>query len=176
VLVLSAVLCLAPICASAAEPAPALDERLGALERRVTALERQDAAPFPADDRAGYAELTRDALRGVVRSALKHADKEGGATPSTTALYLVFRTDGPGVVVPADLVRAYPDQMAIILQYEYRDLRVEDTRFSVTLRFDGEPRRLSVPYSAITRFCDRNAGFSIDFEGPQPLSGRGGCD
>lgn len=173
-LALCATVCLAPIYAAAAEPTPTPDERLTALERRMTALERQDAAPFPEDDPAGYAGLTRDALRGVVRSALARAGKEG-ATPSHTALYFAFRTNGSGVVLPADLAKTYPDLMAIILQYEYRDLRVEDERFSVTLRFDGQPRRVSIPYSAITQFCDQNAGFSIDFEGPQPLTGRSGC-
>ena len=60
-----------------------------------------------ADDRAqqdlmGYEAMAQDALRGVVRSALKRAAAPEGL-PGGHHFYITFKTRGAGVSVPADL-------------------------------------------------------------------------
>jgi hypothetical protein len=56
--------------------------------------------------------------------------------------------------------------MTIVLQHQYWDLAPGETFFSVTLQFGGQPKRLSVPYAAITRFYDPSVQFLLQFEPP----------
>jgi hypothetical protein len=58
--------------------------------------------------------------------------------------------------------------MTIVLQHQYWDLAPGETFFAVTLKFGGAPRRLSVPYSAVTRFYDPSVQFLLQFEPPEP--------
>jgi hypothetical protein len=65
-----------------------------------------------------------------------------------------FQTTAEGVKLPAYLRTKYPDEMTIILQHEFDQLRVKDDRFEVVLRFKGYPERLTVPFHAISAFWD----------------------
>ena len=56
--------------------------------------------------------------------------------------------------------------MTIVLQHQYWDLAPGETFFSLTLQFGGQPKRLSVPYAAITRFYDPSVQFLLQFEPP----------
>jgi hypothetical protein len=56
--------------------------------------------------------------------------------------------------------------MTIVLQHQYWDLAPGETFFSVTLQFGGQPKRLSIPYAAITRFYDPSVQFLLQFEPP----------
>ena len=67
---------------------------------------------------------------------------------------------------PVDLLSKYPDEMTIVLQHQYWDLAPGETFFSVTLQFGGQPKRLSIPYAAITRFYDPSVQFLLQFEAP----------
>ena len=56
--------------------------------------------------------------------------------------------------------------MTIVLQHQYWDLAPGETFFSVTLQFGGQPKRLSIPYAAVTRFYDPSVQFLLQFEAP----------
>jgi uncharacterized protein len=112
-----------------------------------------------------YDTMTQDALRGVVKAALKRAAAPEGL-PGAHHFYITFKTDAPGVSGPADLLGKYPDEMTIVLQHQYWDLAPGETFFSVTLQFGGQPKRLSVPYAAVTRFYDPSVQFLLQFEAP----------
>ena len=119
----------------------------------------------PAQDLMRYEAMAQDALRGVVKAALKRAAAPEGL-PGAHHFYITFKTDAPGVSGPTDLLSKYPDEMTIVLQHRYWDLAPGETFFSVTLHFGGEPKRLSVPYSAVTRFYDPSVQFLLQFESP----------
>jgi hypothetical protein len=119
----------------------------------------------PAQDLMHYDDMAQDALRGVVKAALKKAAAPEGL-PGAHHFYITFKTDAPGVSGPADLLSKYPDEMTIVLQHRYWDLAPGETFFSVTLHFGGQPKRLSVPYSAVTRFYDPSVQFLLQFEAP----------
>lgn len=114
-----------------------------------------------------YEALAQDALRGVVRAALKRAATPQGL-PGAHHFYITFRTDGAGVSVPADLAAKYPEEMTIVLQHQYWDLEVGEDIFSVSLKFGGEPKKLTAPYAALTRFYDPSVQFLLQFEAPEP--------
>jgi hypothetical protein len=119
----------------------------------------------PAQDLMRYESMAQDALRGVVKAALKKAAAPEGL-PGAHHFYITFKTDAPGVSGPDDLLSKYPDEMTIVLQHRYWDLAPGETFFSVTLHFGGQPKRLSVPYSAVTRFYDPSVQFLLQFEAP----------
>jgi len=118
----------------------------------------------PAQDLMHYDAMAQEALRGVVKSALRRAATEG--LPGAHHFYITFKTDAPGVSGPDDLLSKYPDEMTIVLQHQYWDLAPGETFFSVTLQFSGQPKRLSVPYAAVTRFYDPSVQFLLQFEAP----------
>lgn len=120
----------------------------------------------PPKDLMNYEAMAQDALRGVVKAALKRAAGPGGL-PGQHHLYITFRTKAAGVSGPQDLLGKYPDEMTIVLQHQYWDLAPGETFFTVTLKFGGEPKTLSVPYAALTRFYDPSVQFLLQFE-PAP--------
>src|SRR5690348_5750933 len=113
-------------------------------------------------DLIGYDALQQEALRGVVRAALKHAASKG--VPGDHHFYITFKTHAAGVTMPRELQEQYPDEMTIVLQHQYWDLAPGETFFTVTLKFGGQPKRLSVPYAAVTRFYDPSVQFLLQFE------------
>lgn len=119
--------------------------------------------PEKPKDLMNYEGLAQEALRGVVRSALKKAAAPKGL-PGEHHFYISFRTDHKGVSVPADLLAKYPEEMTIVLRQSYRDLAPGETFFTVTLEFGGQPKNLSIPYAAITRFYDPSVQFLLQFE------------
>jgi hypothetical protein len=114
-------------------------------------------------DLMGYEALAQEALRGVVKAALKRAASPGGI-PAGHHFYITFKTRGPGVSIPPELVERYPDEMTIVLQHQYWDLAPGEAFFKVTLRFGGQPKRLEIPYAALTRFYDPHVQFLLPFE------------
>lgn len=116
-------------------------------------------------DLMGYEALQQDALRGVTRAALLRAASPRGL-PGEHHFYISFQTRAPGVVGPDDLLSGYPEEMTIVLQNQYWDLNPGETAFSVTLQFGGQPKSLSIPYAAITRFYDPSVQFLLQFSPP----------
>jgi hypothetical protein len=125
------------------------------------------ATPTPTHDEMHYEAMAQDALRGVVKMALKRAASPQGL-PGEHHLYITFKTKAPGVSGPPELLAQYPEEMTIVLQHQFWDLAPGETFFAVTLKFGGQPKRLSIPYSAVTRFFDPHVQFMLQFEARQP--------
>lgn len=115
------------------------------------------------EDLMDYEGLAQEALRGVVRGALRRGLEPQGL-PGAHHFYITFKMHAPGVSAPADLLTRYPDEMTIVLQHQYWDLQVDEAQFGITLKFGGQPKRLVVPYAAVTRFYDPSVQFLLQFE------------
>jgi uncharacterized protein len=113
-------------------------------------------------DQIRYDLLTQQALRGVVRSVLTDTAKKG--LPGDHHFYISFDTHAEGVRLSDRLLAQYPDEMTIILQHQFWDLKVDDEGFEVGLSFGGVPERLTVPFEAITGFFDPSVQFGLQFE------------
>ena len=122
-----------------------------------------DNAP---DSLIPYDEIVQEALRAVVGRVLGSIVSGGGTLPGAHHFYITFKTRGPGVSVPPDVIAKYPDEMTVVLQHQYWDLMVEHDRFSVMLKFGGMPKVLAMPYTAVTRFYDPSVQFLLQFEAP----------
>ena len=113
-------------------------------------------------DQIRYDLLTQHALRGVVRSVLTDTAKKG--LPGDHHFYISFDTRAEGVRLSDRLRAQYPDEMTIILQHQFWDLKVNEEGFEVGLSFGGVPERLSVPFEAINGFFDPSVQFGLQFE------------
>jgi hypothetical protein len=109
-----------------------------------------------------YDRMVEDALKGVLRAALK-ASEQG--LPGDHHFYITFRTGYPGVII-ADYLRArYPGEMTIVIQHQYWGLEVDEQKFAVTLSFNRINERLVIPFAAVTAFADPSAKFGLQFQG-----------
>jgi hypothetical protein len=109
-----------------------------------------------------YDLQVQDALRGVVRKVLADAARDG--LPGEHHFYITFRTHDPGVNLSPRLREQYPEEMTIILQYQFWDLKVDELGFEVGLHFKNVPEKLAVPYDAIAGFYDPSVQFGLKFE------------
>jgi hypothetical protein len=116
-----------------------------------------------------YDKMVENALRGVVREALRQAGERG--LPGNHHFYLTFRTHDPDVHIPDYLRGQYPSEMTIVLQYQFYGLEVDEDKFGVTLSFNNMHERLVVPFAAITTFADPSVNFALQF---QPLGAQDG--
>ena len=115
-----------------------------------------------AEDLMRYDLLAQDALRGVVRFALKRVERDG--LPGEHHFYIAFDTTAPGVRVSDRVRKQYPQEMTIVLQHQYWGLEVGDDRFHVELSFDNIPEKLTIPFIAIKGFFDPSVQFGLQFE------------
>ncbi len=106
--------------------------------------------------------MVERALRNVVREALAFAGSQG--LPGDHHFYLTFLTGYPGVVIPDYLRQRYPDEMTIVIQYQFYGLEADEDRFSVTLSFNNIQERLTVPLGAVTTFADPSVNFALQFQ------------
>jgi hypothetical protein len=69
---------------------------------------------------------------------------------------VTFRTRAEGVELPFYLLAQYPEEMNVILQYQFERMVVKDDRIALDLWFKGRRERLVIPFSAVTAFYDRS--------------------
>ncbi len=119
-------------------------------------------APRP-DSLLPYDLWAQEAMRGVAIRALQFAGEQG--MPGQHHFYVSFRTDQPGVTIPARLLAQYPEEMTIVLQHQFWDLIVNEQAglFSVGLSFGGIASTLVIPFAALTAFADPHAQFGLRF-------------
>ncbi len=118
----------------------------------------------PPDSLIPYDEIVQEALRAVVGRVLGQIVASGSELPGNHHFYITFRTQAPGVSIPQHLRERFPDEMTIVLQNKFWELKVDDEGFSVGLSFNQIPAKLHVPYSAITAFVDPAVDFGLQFQ------------
>jgi hypothetical protein len=118
--------------------------------------------PAMPTDHIRYDLLTQDALRGVVRTVLQDAARNG--LPGEHHFYISFDTRSDGVRLSQRMRAQYPGEMTVVLQHQFWDLIVTDEGFEVGLSFGGVPERVGVPFQAIKGFADPSVQFGVQFE------------
>ncbi|NOZ32787.1 MAG: hypothetical protein GXP01_06890 [Alphaproteobacteria bacterium] len=115
-----------------------------------------------AKDLIRYDILAQDALRGVVRKVLGEVAKTG--LPGEHHFFISFATTAAGVRISSRLLEQYEKEMTIVLQNQFRDLKVDDNGFEVSLAFDGVSEFLAIPFSAVKGFFDPSVQFGLQFD------------
>ncbi len=114
-----------------------------------------------SEDFLQYDKMVEAALKGVVRSALQVVEKHG--LMGAHHFYITFRTDFAGVQIPPYLKEKYPEEMTIVLQYQFSNLDIKTDFFSVNLSFNNVEEYLKIPFAAITGFADPSVKFGLQF-------------
>lgn len=117
-----------------------------------------------SDSLIPYDEIVQEALRAVVGRVLGQVEAGGGHLPGQHHFYITFKTSAAGVSIPPRLKERFPDEMTIVLQNKFWDLKVTPEGFSVGLSFNQIPSTLVVPFSAITAFVDPAVDFGLQFQ------------
>ena len=110
-----------------------------------------------------YDEIVQEALRAIPGRVLRDVERSG-ALPGNHHFYVTFKTQAPGVAIPMHLIQKFPDEMTIVLQHKFWDLKVTDIGFEVSLTFNQVPAHLVIPYAAIRFFVDPAVNFSLEFQ------------
>lgn len=119
-------------------------------------------------DTIDYPGLIDSAMRNVVREALIHVDKFG--LPGEHHFFISFQTNYPGVSISPQLKSRYPEEITIVVQHQFWDLKITDKQFSIMLSFNNIPEKLVVPFDALTAFADPSIKFGLQFHGKQVTS------
>jgi hypothetical protein len=114
-------------------------------------------------DHIRYDILVQEALRGMVRGVLTETAKNK-SMPGEHHFFITFDTTADGVRLSDRLRAQYPEEMTVVLQHQFWDLKVTDEAFEVGLSFGGVPERLLVPLAAIKAFADPSVQFTLQFE------------
>ena len=120
------------------------------------------ATDHTQQDHIRYDVLTQDALRQVVRQVLSEVEKAG--LPGEHHFFISFATRAPGVRISKKLLDQYQEEMTIVIQNQYKDLKVSPTAFEIGLSFDGVPELLVIPFTALKGFFDPSVEFALQFE------------
>ncbi|MBB4640581.1 SspB family protein [Rhizorhapis suberifaciens] len=110
-----------------------------------------------------YDEIVQEALRAVVGRVLGEVESQGGL-PGSHHFYITFKTGAPGVSIPKHLTERFPDEMTIVLQNKFWDLKVGHQAFEVSLTFNQVAAKLIIPFAAITAFVDPAVNFALQFQ------------
>ena len=106
-----------------------------------------------------YQKILDKNMLNVFKDILKNI-KDNGLS-NNNHLYITFLTNHKNVELPNWLKQKYPQEMTIIIQYEYYDLEINKNNFSITLSFDDIKTNLKIDYSAIVSFADPSANFGL---------------
>jgi hypothetical protein len=120
----------------------------------------QDDTP---DSLIPYDEIVQEALRAVVGRVLGEVEASG-RLPGEHHFYITFKTSAAGVDIPRHLSERFPDEMTIVIQNRFWDLKVAEDGFEVGLSFNQMPAKLVIPFSAITGFVDPAVNFALQFQ------------
>jgi len=116
-------------------------------------------------DHIRYDILAQDALRGVIRKVLAEVAATGHL-PGDHHFFITFLTGAPGVRLSQHLKAKYPEQMTIVVQHQFWDLKVTETGFEIGLSFSDTPEKLVIPFNAIRGFYDPSVNFELEFDVP----------
>ena len=109
-----------------------------------------------------YDLLVEDALKNVVKKVLKLTAEKG--LIGNSHFFISFNGNYSNVIVPDELKNDNSSEIKIIIQHQFWDLISTDDHFEVTLSFNGERKKISIPYNAITSFNDPSVGFGLQFK------------
>ena len=116
------------------------------------------------EDLLRYDILTQEALLGVIRRILDEVSKSG--LPGDHHFFITFDTRSPAVQLSDRMRERYPEEMTIVIQHTFWNLKVQDRHFEIDLSFDDVRERLSIPFTAVKGFFDPSVKFGLQFDLP----------
>ena len=109
-----------------------------------------------------YGSIMNKAMRFFVQQVLQEVSENG--LPGEHHFFITLNTTHEGLEMASWLFERYPEEITIVMQNWFDNLKVDDAGFTVTLNFGNNPEPLYVPYGAITTFVDPSVEFGVRFE------------
>ena len=106
-----------------------------------------------------YQKILNKNMLNVLKDILINIRDNG--LSSNNHLYITFLTNHKNVELPNWIKQKYPDEMTIVIQYEYNDLKVNKNNFSISLSFQDIMVNLIIDYDSILSFADPSANFGL---------------
>ena len=78
-------------------------------------------------------------------------------------LLITFFSCSKGVIIPGWMKEKYPDKMTIIIRNWFENLYVTDKKFEISLNFNNNVERLTIPFNSLELFADPSVDFAISF-------------
>ena len=95
--------------------------------------------------------VLKDVLLDIITNGLKEGHH----------LYITFYTNNNKTIIPDWLKDQFPEEMTIVIQHEYWNLKVFENKFNISLSFNNIKADLSIPFKAIISFADPFANFGL---------------
>lgn len=133
------------------------------MENGIVDANRKKTGIAMGQDHIRYDILAQDALRGVIRKVLSEVSATG-SLPGDHHFFITFLTQAPGVRLSQHLKAKYPEQMTIVIQHQFWELKVFDNYFEIGLSFSDKPEKLTIPFAAIRGFYDPSVNFELEFD------------
>ena len=109
-----------------------------------------------------YQKILNQNMILVLKDILKKISKEG--LSNNNHLYVTFITNHKKVEIPEWLKKKYPQEMTIVIQYEFYDLEVFKDYFSIVLSFNNLKTKLKIGFDSINSFADPSANFGLQLK------------
>ena len=106
-----------------------------------------------------YKKLLKQNMIGVFKDILINIKDKG--LSNGNHLYITFITKHESVRIPKWLQEKYSEEMTIVIQYEYYNIKVEKNFFNISLSFNGVKTDLTIGYESIISFADPSANFGL---------------
>ena len=109
-----------------------------------------------------YQKILNQNMISVLKDILKKISKEG--LSNNNHLYVTFITNHKKVEIPEWLKKKYPQEMTIVIQYEFYDLEVFKDYFSIVLSFNNLKTKLKIGFDSVNSFADPSANFGLQLK------------
>ena len=109
-----------------------------------------------------YGNLMHHAMRGLIRDVLRRVATDG--LPGDHHFFITLNTLNADLKMAQWLRDRYPEEITIVIQHWFENLRVDDAGFGITLNFGNQPEPLYIPFDAIVTFVDPSVEFGLKFE------------
>ena len=109
-----------------------------------------------------YNTLIRDNLLNVVKQALSKTADYG--LSDGHHFYITFTTKFKENTLPSYLTKDYPDNMMIVIENEFWNLKVFDTYFLIDLKFKGKIETLKIMFGSLISFVDPSVSFNLNLD------------
>ena len=106
-----------------------------------------------------YQKILDKNVLNVLKDILKIINKYG--LSNNNHLYITFLTNHKNNEIPNWLKKKYPEEMTIVIQYEYYNLEINNDNFSILLSFNDFKTKLVIDYNSIVSFADPSANFGL---------------
>ena len=108
----------------------------------------------------------QQAARDIVRNVLTKTSQMG--LDGVHHFYLTFQTNRSDVIMPSHLREKHPEEITIVLQHQFWDLKVDHHKFEVTLSFNDNLETLIVPFAAMISFFDPSVKYVLPLTPSDP--------